>query len=104
MRVIAVKRVKGWIQQHPKAKNALLRWMRTIKAAKWTGFADARKTLGTTIDESCDVASKRRVTIFDICGNDYRLIAAVHYDGQRVYAMRFMTHAEYSKNQWKDQL
>jgi mRNA-degrading endonuclease HigB of HigAB toxin-antitoxin module len=33
-----------------------------------------------------------------------RLIVAIHYDKQRVYTLRFLTHAEYSKNHWKKEL
>jgi hypothetical protein len=50
------------------------------------------------------VASGRMVTIFNVCGNDFRLITAIHYDKQRLYTLRFMTHADYSKNDWKKEL
>ena len=42
--------------------------------------------------------------MFNVCGNDYRLIVAIHYDKRRVYTLRFMTHAQYDKNQWKKDL
>jgi len=32
------------------------------------------------------------------------LITAIHYNAQRVYVMRFLTHSEYSKDTWKDNL
>jgi len=41
---------------------------------------------------------------FNIRRNDYRLIAAAHFNRQIVYTLRFMTHAEYSKDRWKDTL
>jgi mRNA-degrading endonuclease HigB of HigAB toxin-antitoxin module len=50
------------------------------------------------------VQSGRRVLVFDVCHNDYRLIVAVHFDRQRVYILRFLTHAEYSKDRWKSEL
>jgi mRNA interferase HigB len=40
----------------------------------------------------------------NIGGNKYRLIAAIHYNRQRVYVLRLLTHAEYGKNLWKDTL
>ena len=39
-----------------------------------------------------------------IGGNDFRLIAAVHFNTKVVFVLRFMTHAEYDKNTWKDDL
>ena len=36
--------------------------------------------------------------------NDYRLIVAAHFNRQIVYTLRFMTHAKYSKDRWKDTL
>lgn len=36
-------------------------------------------------------------TIFDIGGNNYRLISAIHYNTQRCYIRDIWTHAEYSK-------
>ena len=44
------------------------------------------------------------MTVFNICGNKYRLIAAIHYNRQRVYVLRLLRHAEYSKDFWKDRL
>jgi len=50
------------------------------------------------------VASGRTVVVFNIRGNRYRLATAIHYNRQIIYTLRFMTHAEYSKNRWKDTL
>jgi mRNA interferase HigB len=44
------------------------------------------------------------VLIFNLRRNDDRLIAAAHYNRPIVYALRFMTHAEYSKDRWKETL
>ena len=54
--------------------------------------------------DAVKVRSGRTVLIFNICRNDYRLIAAAHFNRQIIYTLRFMTHAEYSKDRWKDQL
>jgi mRNA interferase HigB len=50
------------------------------------------------------VRSGRTVLVFNLRRNDYRLIAAAHFNRQIVYALRFMTHAEYSKDRWKETL
>jgi mRNA interferase HigB len=50
------------------------------------------------------VASNRTVVVFNIRGNRYRLITAIHYNRQVIYTLRFLTHAEYSKDRWKEDL
>ncbi len=47
------------------------------------------------------VASGRKVIVFNISGNNHRLVAAIHFNRQCVFALRLMTHAEYSKDFWK---
>jgi mRNA interferase HigB len=47
------------------------------------------------------VASGRQVTIFNIRGNKYRLIVAIHYNRQAIFVMRFLTHEEYDRDVWK---
>jgi mRNA interferase HigB len=42
--------------------------------------------------------------VFNIGGNKYRLIVALHYNTQCVFILRLLTHAEYSKDLWKDDL
>jgi mRNA interferase HigB len=50
------------------------------------------------------VKSGKTVYVFNIRQNEYRLVCAVHFDKARVYALRFMTHKEYEKGQWKEEL
>ena len=50
------------------------------------------------------VASGRKAVIFNINGNRFRLITAIHYNTRKVFVMLFFTHAEYDSQSWKDQL
>jgi mRNA interferase HigB len=50
------------------------------------------------------VRSGRQVVVFNIGGNKYRLITAIHYNRQLVFTLRVLTHAEYSRDDWKDVL
>lgn len=43
-----------------------------------------------------------RTTVINIKGNKYRLIAAINYQYQIFYCLEIMTHAEYSKETWKE--
>jgi HTH-type transcriptional regulator/antitoxin HigA len=41
--------------------------------------------------------------VFDIPGNRYRLICAIHYNRGRVYVRHVLSHAEYDRGRWKQE-
>jgi mRNA interferase HigB len=99
MRIIKPAAVRGWEARHADAAGALEQWMTLIEDAEWKNLVEMRAVISSA--DEVTVKSGRRVVVFNIGGNKYRLIAAVHYNTQIVYAMRFMTHAEYNKGKWK---
>jgi mRNA interferase HigB len=100
--VIKPATVRAFERQHPGAAAALERWLDLTRAAHWHTLLDVRRSCRST--DEVRVASGRTVVIFNIGGNAYRLITAIHYNRQIVYVLRFMTHADYSKDRWKDEL
>jgi hypothetical protein len=50
------------------------------------------------------VASGNPVMVFNICGNHFRLVCAIHYNTGKVFLLRFLTHAEYDQDRWKNEL
>ena len=48
--------------------------------------------------------SGKSATVFNVCGNKHRMATAIHYNTGKVFVLELMSHAEYSKNQWKDRL
>ena len=42
--------------------------------------------------------------VFNVCGNTYRLVVAMHFNSQIACKLRFLTHAEYDRDDWKDEL
>jgi mRNA interferase HigB len=104
MRVIALKALKAFWDDHPDAETALRGWYKTVRKAAWVDFASVRETFG-----SADLAGK--CVVFNIGGNKYRLIAAVHYQKRdrngmvvegRVYVRDVLTHRDYDKGAWKN--
>jgi len=89
-------------REHPPAARHLDVWRKTVKATAWRNLVDVRHSYPDT--DAVKVRSGRTVLVFNLRRNDYRLIAAVHCNRQIVYVLRFMTHAEYSKDRWKDNL
>jgi mRNA interferase HigB len=102
MRIISPKSLREYAIQYPDAADSLGNWERVVRAADWRSIQDIRRVFPHA--DSVQVESKRIVTVFNLRGNRYRLIAAIHYNTQRVYVLRFLTHAEYSKDLWKDDL
>jgi len=96
------QRVAQWGRQYAAARPALATWLQRTRAASWANLAETRRTFPHA--DEVRVSSGRTATVFNIAGNNYRLIAAIHYNTGVVYAMRLMTHAEYAHGDWKDTL
>jgi mRNA interferase HigB len=102
MNVITRRRIMEFMARHPDAAPSLDRWYRLARRAKWSSLQDVRATFPQA--DPVRVASGNTVTVFSIAGNAVRLVSAIHYDAQRVYVLRIMTHVEYSKGFWRDSL
>ena len=94
MRIVSRKALRQFWEQHPDARIPLESWYRTVKDASWRNITEVR-----AVFPSADPAGI--CTIFNIKGNHYRLIAAIHYNLQRVYIRNVLTHAEYDRGKWK---
>ena len=88
--VISEKALREFWQQHADAKEPLKSWLTATRRAKWQNLTDVRQTFN-----SADVVGI--YTIFNIKGNTYRLITAIHYNRQKVYIRHVFTHAEYDR-------
>ncbi|GDY23699.1 hypothetical protein LBMAG56_50460 [Verrucomicrobiota bacterium] len=102
MRLIKPSTIREWADQFPDAALPLAAWQRLMETHRFVHFAALRQVFPHA--DQVAVASQRIVTVFNVRGNRYRLVAALHYNRQLCFALRFLTHSEYSKNRWKDQL
>jgi mRNA interferase HigB len=102
MRVIARKRLEEFWRKHWDAKTWLNNWYSVARHAEWGSLHDVRATFPQA--DLVPVGSGKSVTVFNVCGNKYRLVTAIHYNTGTVYVLRLMPHAEYSKNAWKSSL
>lgn len=125
MHLITRKTLRAFWQQHPDSKTALERWSKIIERNNFDSFTQLRETFPSadlvgTLDSSfksrkafpkglanASAASNppngmsRKLTVFNIGGNKYRLIAAIHFNRHKVYIRHILTHAEYDKDNWK---
>ncbi len=102
MRIIKPSTVREWMQRHPSAAPGLAWWADTIKTGSWKNLVELKRTFPAA--DQVKVASGRTVLVFNISGNAFRLMAAMHFNRGLVFAVAFMSHAEYSKDRWKDKL
>ena len=94
--------MRAFERQHAGASSSLEYWLEVAEAAHWRRLHDVRQSF--RVADEVKVASGRTVVVFNIGGNRYRLITAIHYNVEKVFILRFMTHAEYSKDRWKGEL
>ncbi len=89
MRVIAVSSLRNFWLRHPDAEQPLKSWFHEAMNAAWTQPADIKAHY-----RSASVLKNRRV-VFNIKGNDYRLVVAIAYKLQIVYVKFVGTHKQY---------
>jgi mRNA interferase HigB len=94
MHVISKKKLRTFWSIHPEAESRLNNWFRVAKKAEWMTFADLHATF-----RSADQVGK--YTVFDVGGNEYRLIAEISYRRGKVFLRYVLTHADYSRGTWK---
>ncbi|MEZ4735915.1 MAG: type II toxin-antitoxin system HigB family toxin [Caldilineaceae bacterium] len=94
MHIITRKRLQEFAGEHPNAESGLEHWYRLIKRNNFRSFVELRQTFPAA-DQVNDL------TVFNISGNHFRLIAAIHYNTGRVYIRHILTHAEYDRGDWK---
>lgn len=89
MRVIAVKTLRDFWLKYPDAEQPLLAWFDEASKATWMQPADIKAHFA-----KASILKNRRV-VFNIKGNDYRLIVAIAYKVGLVYIKYIGTHAQY---------
>jgi len=102
VRIISRKRLRQYGKLHAEAEASLTSWYMVVKNAKWTTFNELAGTIKSV--DPVKVSSGAVVSVFNIAHNRHRLIAHFHFDKQRVFVLRIMTHKEYGKDKWKEEL
>jgi len=99
VRVISLKRLREFWQRHPDAEMPLRAWYQAVFGAEWMSLQDARATFPHADGVRTDAGET--LTVFNIGGNKYRLVARIRYDYRLVNVRVVLTHAEYDKNTWR---
>lgn len=95
MHVISYKKIREFIQIHPNSESPLNNWYRIVKNTDFNHFADIKELF-----PSADQVGN--FVVFNIGGNNFRLVALLRYQINRLFIRSIMTHVEYDKNKWKE--
>lgn len=91
MRIVTFLKIKEFIKKHSNSDVALGDWYYKTKRSEWENLSDVRQTFN-----SIDYIGNNRY-VFNIQGNDYRLVAIIIFASKKVYYRFIGTHAEYDK-------
>ena len=91
MRIIARATLKQFWQKYPDSAAALQAWYADVRHAAWRSPADVKQTY-----RNASIVAHNRV-VFNIKGNTYRIVVAVHYESQIVFIRFVGTHRAYDR-------
>ena len=82
--------IKFW-QKHPDAETALRIWFKKVERGKWKSLAELKKDFPTA-----DYVGNDRI-VFNVKGNNYRIIVLVFFTGQKMFIRFVGTHSAYDR-------
>lgn len=89
MHIVAVRYLRAFWEKDPDSEQPLKSWVDEAKKASWSQPAQIKEQY-----RSASILKNKRV-VFNIKGNDYRLVVSVAYHYQAVYVKFIGTHKEY---------
>ncbi len=91
MHILSKRTLREFWDRYPDAADPLDEWHRTVQRARWTTPSDIRSRY-----PDASILRNNRV-VFNIKGNQYRLIVLVKYHRGEVYIRFVGTHAQYDR-------
>jgi mRNA interferase HigB len=95
MHVISFKILREYAENHADCEEALNNWYKIANKVKWSNLVEVQQVFPKA-------EAVGNFTVFNIKGNKYRLIVSIDYEGQLIYIKYILTHAEYDKDNWKN--
>ena len=91
MRLFTKGTLREFWEKHPDAETPLRTWYRIVEKSLWKNSHDVKEMFG-----DASILGDNRV-VFNIKGNEYRLVVYIDYEAKRVYICFIGTHKEYDK-------
>ncbi len=95
MHLISAGKLQQAASKYPDVTKTIKAFCQTIKRAKWKNLIELQQAYR-------EAEAVGNFTVLNIKGNKYRLILDIDYEEQVAYFKYFLTHAEYDKEQWKN--
>lgn len=95
MHVISYRKIREFTQKYPSTRSSLDNWYKVANKANWNNLIEIQSVFPSA-------EAVNNFTVFNIKGNRYRLIVSIDYEHQLIYIKYILTHADYDKNQWKN--
>jgi mRNA interferase HigB len=102
MQVIGIDALDRAARKFADTRSNLRAWRQVVTDMSWQSLMAVRETYPHA--DGVTVACGSVVTVFNICGNKYRLLARIDYRRQILRVIEVLTHADYNKKRWKDRL
>lgn len=102
MNILNPEAISQFIVAHADCEAALEAWLEVAEWAVWKHLLDVRRNFSHA--DGVIVAKgpvEVTFTVFNVRGNNYRLITRIDYQTQNIWLTAFLTHAEYDKGKWK---
>ena len=94
MHVISKKALREFWERYPDSQMPLRRWFKLITKNSFRSLVELR-----AVFPNADLVEN--LIVFNIGGNKYRLITAIHFNREKVYVRRVLTHGEYNRGGWR---
>jgi len=91
MNVIAKRTLLHYGEKYPLAHNAILAWLKEFERHSFDNFNQLKDVYG-----NASIVANNRI-IFNLKGNDFRLITSINFEKKIAYIIWFGTHAQYDK-------
>jgi len=91
MRVVTFKHIKDFSITYPDSYIALSDWYYKVSNKNWNNLVDIKKDFN-----SVDYVGNNRY-VFDIKGNNYRMVCIIIFSSQKIYIRFIGTHKQYDK-------
>ena len=100
MRVISLKLLREFWNKHPEGERPLRHWYKSAIKADWQSLQEVRRVYPHADGVAVEGET---LTVFNIGGNKFRLIARIRYDYQLINVRAVVTHRDYNMGKWKEQ-
>ena len=93
MRIIAFRTIRDFFErlEYSDSEASLRAWYHDVKKAEWKNSNELKQ-----LYKNASILGEGKV-VFNIKGNDYRLVVAIDYDFQVIFIRFIGTHKQYDK-------